>query len=368
MSHISFVVCVKAKGINFTQDANLLAKCAIATDTHCMKPLLPARTPMAFARSIVRAYAKYGMNPRSALQQAHLSHARLAHNEDRITSYQMEVLTKVAMLELDDEALGWYHRKMPYGCNAMLCRASLSSANLGVAIKRWCNHLSIVVEDIEMSLSVVGTEACLSIEERMALGELREFCLVSNLRNIQGYVCWLIDSNIPLIRADFSFPRPAHDDAYDLIFRCPLRFDAKRTRIYFDARYLTHPVRRDDKALRVMLRRPLPLVVLQYRHDRLMSRRIQDLLRSSPQTLGTAAAIADQLGISVRALHRRLAAEGTSLQTVKDEVRKQMAIDLLRRSDKSIKHISWLVGFRNDASFIRAFRKWTGTCPTEYRK
>src|SRR5690606_18509068 len=124
--------------------------------------------------------------------------------------------------------------------------ASLSSANLEVAIKRWCNHLSIIVDDIEMKLSVDGNEACLSIEERMDLGEFKEFCLVSNLRNIQGYACWLIDSNIPLIRAAFSFPGSAHRDAYDLIFKSPIRFDAERTSLHFDARYLTHPIRRDD--------------------------------------------------------------------------------------------------------------------------
>lgn len=332
-----------------------------------MNRLRPARTPMAYARSIISAYRKYGMDPSALLQRVHLTPARLANDNDRITSHQMEMLTKLAMQELDDEALGWYRRKLPWGFNAMLCRASLSSANLGVAIKRWCRHHGIVVEEIEMTLFFQGTEAWLQIDERADLGTLREFCLVSNLRNIQGYTCWLIDSSIPLTRAEFSFPCPNHAEAYDLIFRCPLKFNAPTTRIFFDARYLLHPIRRDDKALRAMLERPLPLVVHQYRHDRLLSRRVHDLLHADPYRM-TAETISEQLGISTRGLYRHLTAEGTSLQTIKDEVRKQLAIDLLRRSDKPIKQISSIVGFENQASFVRAFKKWTGANPAAFRK
>lgn len=52
----------------------------------------------------------------------------------------MEVLSATAMQELDDESLGAFRRKLPWGSYGMLARASLTSPDLAVALKRWCRH------------------------------------------------------------------------------------------------------------------------------------------------------------------------------------------------------------------------------------
>ena len=69
----------------------------------------------------------------------------------------------------------------------------------------------------------------------------------------------------------------------------------------------------------------------------------------------------------MRTLYRQLHDEGTSLQALKDEARRDKALDLLRRTEKPIKQIAQAVGFRNEKSFARAFRSWTGSAPTAYR-
>jgi AraC-like DNA-binding protein len=60
--------------------------------------------------------------------------------------------------------------------------------------------------------------------------------------------------------------------------------------------------------------------------------------------------------------------KGASLQTLKDEVRQERARDLLLRSTRPIKQIAEAVGFRNEKSFIRAFRGWVGQSPAEFRQ
>ena len=72
--------------------------------------------------------------------------------------------------------------------------------------------------------------------------------------------------------------------------------------------------------------------------------------------------------MSPRTLHRQLQEEGASLQALKDEVRQTQAMDALRRSRRPIKQVALAVGFRNEKSFARAFRQWTGDSPTEYRR
>ena len=320
----------------------------------------PAATPMAFARAIVAAYRRYGRDSAPALRSAQIAPARLHVRDARITARQMEVLSAAAMQELDDEALGAFSRRLPWGSYGMVARAALSSPNLGVALKRWCRYHALLADDIQVELSVSGPSAVVAIDERRDLGEAREFCLVHVLRNIHGLACWYVDSRIPLQDARFPFAAPPHAAAYPLMFRGELQFEAARAELRFDARYLALPLRRDEKALRQMLQRAVPLLVLQYRRDRLLVQQVRQALASHPAQAHSAAGLAALLHLSPRTLHRQLKEEGASLQQLKDEVRCELAKDLLYRTAKPVKQVAEATGFRNEKSFIRAFKAWTG--------
>ena len=323
---------------------------------------------MAFVQAIVRAYALRGIDPSGALQTARIAPQEVANPQARVTAAQFEALNAHAMQELDDEALGWFSRRLPWGSYGMLCRASVTAPNLGVAIKRWCRHHRLLTEDITLALQVEGGVASVTITEHRDLGALREFCLVSCLRFLHGYACWAIDSRIPLREAHFPFAAPPHADAYPLMFTGTLHFGAAAARYSFDEQYLTLPLQRDERALRTMLKRALPLTVLQYRRDRLLGQRVRELLHAHPGSAHTAEALATLLHLSTRTLHRQLHEEGLSLQALKDEVRQAQAMDQLRRSQRPIKQVALAVGFRNEKSFARAFRAWTGVTPGEFRR
>src|SRR5436305_797356 len=177
------------------------------------------------------------------------------------------------------------------------------------------------------------------------------------------------DARIPLAGARFPFAAPAHSEAYRFMFPGgPLEFDADHAAIAFDARYLQLPLRRDEKALRQMLKRALPLTVLQYRRDRLLVEQVRQALLEDPSKAHSAQGLAGLLHMSTRTLHRQLKEEGASLQQLKDEVRCERAKDLLYRTSKPVKQVAAATGFRNEKSFIRAFKQWTGLSPAEFRR
>ena len=328
---------------------------------------------MAFARVIAAAYGQAGLSPAGALKLAQITPAQLQKESARITARQMEVLSGAAMQELDDEALGAFGRRLPWGSYGMLARASLSAPDLGVALKRWCRHHGLLADDIRLQLQTSGDSAAIVIDapasgRRTLTPQAREFSLVHVLRNIHGLACWYIDSRIPVQEAHFPFAAPLHADAYGLMFPPgTVRFDAAQAAIHFDARYLALPLRRDEKALQAMLQRALPLTVLQYRRDRLLVQQVRQALSAHPEAAHNADGLAALLHISARTLHRQLKDEGASLQALKDEVRRERAIELLNRTDKPVKQVAAAAGFRNEKSFIRAFKGWTGTAPAEYR-
>jgi AraC-like DNA-binding protein len=328
-----------------------------------------AATPMAFARSIVEAYKRYGQSPVEALQLAQITPTQLSKPTEHITARQMETLSGTAMQELDDEALGAFSRRLPWGSYGMLARASITSPNLGIALKRWCRHHALLTDDIVLRVSTSGDSAAITVVEK-APGNFSmagEFGLVHVLRNIHGVACWYVDSRIPLQGARFPFSAPLHSDAYPLLFQGPLQFNAPQAEIRFDARYLALPLRRDEKALQQMLQRALPLTVLQYRRDRLLVQQVRQALGNPAVTSHNAETLAATLNMSPRSLHRQLQEEGASLQQLKDEVRFERAKDLLLRTSKPIKQVAAASGFRNEKSFVRAFQVWAGTSPGEFR-
>src|SRR4051812_45600442 len=133
-----------------------------------------AVTPIAFARAIAAAYRRQSRSPDGALALAQIAPAALQKPGSRMTARQMEILSGAAMQELDDEGLGAFSRRLPWGTYGMLARASLTAPDLGVALKRWCRHHGLIADDIALRLSVTGATATIAIEELRDLGPARE--------------------------------------------------------------------------------------------------------------------------------------------------------------------------------------------------
>jgi AraC-like DNA-binding protein len=331
-------------------------------------PRRVAATPIAFVRAILRGYEKYGVDPGDALKQAQIPADWLNHDDACITAAQLETFLGLAMQQLDDEALGWFSRRLPWGSYGLLCRASLTSPSLGVALKRWCRHHRLLTDDILLQLARAGGVARLGIVENRRLRDMRELCLLTSLRYVHGYACWLVDSLIPLHEVRFPFAAPAHRSIYPLLFPGPVSFNASEAGFSLDARFLDLPLRRDEQALGTMLRRALPLTVRQYRRDRKLVPQVRDLLYGGGFARLRADAAASALRISARTLHRQLRDEGASYQALKDDVRREQAVGQLFRTTRSIKQIALAVGFRNEKSFARAFKAWTGESPDDFRR
>ena len=324
---------------------------------------------MAFVQAIVRAYEARQMSALGALEKAQIPPDLIHQNRERITALQMEALSDAAMRELDDEALGWFERRLPWGSYGMLARASISAPHLGLALARWCRHHGLIAPDIQLQLSEQAGIATLTLHEVRALGEMREFCLLSVLRNIHGFASWLINEPISLLHASFPFAEPAHASVYHVLFAPgSVEFEAPVASLQFESRWLQAPLARDEAALNRMLQRALPIQVRPYQREKTLVQRVRQLLAASGEEQQTAETLSRQLHLSQRSLHRQLKEEGASLQALKDDIRRERAIALLLRTSRPIKRVAQACGFLNDKSFIRAFRLWTGLSPSEFRK
>lgn len=349
-----------------------------------MSPTLPptqrrpvAATPVAFVRAIALAYARRGLDPQPALLDAGIDPALLTTPHARVTSLPFERLAARAMRELDDEALGWFSRRLPWGSYGMLARASLTAPDLGLALRRWCRHHALLTDDVLLQWREQEQHAELTLIEQRAPGAnlpdvaqratMREFAHVSLLRNVLGLAAWLIDARIVPQQVRLAMAAPAHADVYPLLFGgAPLLWDADATALRLSRAYLREPLRRDDAALRAMLPHAVRLMVRPYHHDRLLTERARAWLRAHPHA--DTAQLAQALHVSARTLQRQLQTCGTSVQALRDQVRQELATTYLLRTRWPIKRIAAAVGFDNDKSFMRAFKAWIGQTPAAFRR
>ena len=327
-----------------------------------------AITPVAFVRAIVAAYRHYGKDPGDALRRARIVPEFLSDPRNRVTGSQMQTLFGIAIQELDDEALGWFSRRLPWGSYGMLCRATLGSPTLEVALKRWCRYHGLLTDDIALKFTVTRSAAAIVIQINRDLGEMEEFCFATLFRYILGYACWAVNSRIPLLETCFPFDALEHVEVYRMLFPGPLHFRSESAKISFDPQYAALSIRRDDRALNKMLQHAVPLTIFPYRRDRLLVQRVRELLRMQPDSPHTGESLALELHVSPRTLHRQLQEEGTSLQALKNEIRRDRAVELLNRTSRPIKQIAPAVGFLNEKSFSRAFKQWTGVTPESVRE
>jgi AraC-like DNA-binding protein len=98
--------------------------------------------------------------------------------------------------------------------------------------------------------------------------------------------------------------------------------------------------------------------------ERVRARLLEDLRTGEP----SAAGVAKALGVGLRTMARRLEDEGTTYKTLLDELRRGLALSYTKSSDLLLADIALLLGFSHAAAFNRAFKRWTGMAPLEYRR
>ena len=97
---------------------------------------------------------------------------------------------------------------------------------------------------------------------------------------------------------------------------------------------------------------------------RAVERHLEPQLAIGPVRIGE---VAHALGCSRQTLYRRLKAEGATFERVLDDLRRRVALRLIRDQGLSVKEAAWRVGFADPAAFSRAFKRWTGASPSEQR-
>jgi AraC-like DNA-binding protein len=329
----------------------------------------PGTIAICFVTAALESVRALNLDADALLTRAGVNPGLLTVPQARVSARSYGALWRLIAATLDDEFFGQDSRRMKTGSFAMLCHSLLSCATLGQALDRSLRFYALILDDIAGTLTRAGGMAAITLEERARGAPHRPFAHETLLMLLHGVACWLVGRRIPILSAEFSYPEPAHSAEYRLMYSMQLRFDRPNTRITFDASYLDLAVVQDAHSVKEFLRTAPENILLKYKNGSSLAARIRGRLRRAlPQQLPDLEALANELHMAPATMRRRLLEEGESYQSIKDQLRRDLAIGYLSHSRRSALDIALELGFSERSAFHRAFRKWTGVSPGEFRR
>lgn len=250
--------------------------------------------------------------------------------------------------------------------------AMMNCVSLYDALKTAAQHKAILnqklfasfVEDQDFIYYQVNTD--LSSKESQILIELDFSTALEFAKRLAGPS---ISGNIKLSSVHFSHKPLGPREQYEDYFGCPVYFEEANNRIVIRRENLEIPIYGANPKVLSALEDQIAKVASRYEGELRLSQRVAMYLRKHLRgELPSAKTAANDFYMSLSLFKKRLSEEGTGYKSICEEVRYKRCLELMNKDRTAIKEIAFELGFANASAFNRAFKRWTGTSPTEYKK
>jgi AraC-like DNA-binding protein len=170
------------------------------------------------------------------------------------------------------------------------------------------------------------------------------------------------------LEVTFIYPEPEALAEYERIFCCPVRFGHKHNSFTFDVRLINTPIRLSNPSLLEHFEQYAQGFLAQMERKDETTRAVTKIILAQldDESLSIEK-VAREMAVSVRTLQKRLEAEGVIFTDLLKDIRERLAKQYLREN-YTVEQITYLLGFSEPSVFRKAFKKWSGITPREYRE
>jgi AraC-like DNA-binding protein len=317
---------------------------------------------------VVEEAGRVGLDPRSLLGEAALEQASLSDPDQRIPLERYVALWKAASARFTREPLGLVvgrgHRP-EYGGVVMYLIGH--SATLGESLERarryqrLANEIFIAELAVENGVAHFQRELPPALAEVGAIAEMIAMMWVTLARLFTGTDWW--PREVTFQHACTGDPR-----LYAEAFHCPVRFNQPRTRVSAEPSVLDRSIPRADARLCAYLERHATALLERTPGEESLGHQVRRLLLEELRGGDPSQEhIAKRLALGARTLQRRLKDEGLVFNDLLDGLRQELSRMHLKERSLSVQQVAFLLGYSEPSGFHRAFRRWTGTTPQEFR-
>jgi AraC-like DNA-binding protein len=329
-------------------------------------PVVPVHHP----RILVELAVSLGADRAALLENVGITPATLEQADARISYEQLGTLERNAIRLTKDPALGLrLGRANGLLNNGLVGVAAATSENLEAAFRLLKQYYLQTLPGWDINLRVDGERGFFTLQETIPRGDLRAFATEALLAGFYGIVKQAIGREFSVTRVRLSYPRPAHWKLYaEQIVEAPLLFDEPVTEVEFDASILRVPIATADPVTRSVLVQYVATEAARSAPVDGAAAQVRKILLANGGRRMGLADVARALQTSARSLRRALSQMGTSYHAVADDILRARAVERVRSGRVKVEHIAQELGFTDARSFRRAFKRWTGRNPNDYRR
>jgi len=244
--------------------------------------------------------------------------------------------------------------------------AWLASSSLRRAIKRAVRYIHVVTEDLnlEMADTPAGLKITVDLEDSIfTLPQHHELILTILMRMCRfNFGEELVASQVCL-----SHPEPACSQKITDYFRTEVQFDAEKTCLTLARADADQVLSSGNKQIALMHDEMLMKYLVEIKQGDIVQQVQSIILENLPDGQVTDRLVASELNLSERSMQRRLKEHKTTFRYLLDGVREMVAKQYIENPVNRMSDIAFLLGFSEQSAFSRAFKKWTGKSPVEYR-
>ncbi|MFK7971678.1 MAG: AraC family transcriptional regulator ligand-binding domain-containing protein [Bacteroidia bacterium] len=327
-----------------------------------------------FVLSIIQFAELQGLPKAPLLELLGHSEMYLCAESTRVENEDYDRLMENIIIQSGDEHFGLHMgRHMSLSAAGLIFQIVQSSRTVREALHYCaefaalgCKSLPITIEDNHDEVHLIFTpQGGWETRSPVSLEQTLNGVLVFSLREFHSLTLY---KHNPL---GIHLSRSGADAGYlEGMFGCPVELAAEDDRIILSRAQVDLPVVTSDYRLLNVL--------VQYANEKVASLGIGEkeffskvktsILNMVKPQFPTITQVADQLQLSVRTLQRKLKAEGFTFQDVIEQLRQEFAKDYLSRPELSIGEIAFLLSYAEASAFVRAFKRWTGKTPGDWRK
>jgi len=324
--------------------------------------------PISYAAILTDIAVEHGADRAQLLASAGLAAADLTCADAQLNTQQFNTLVNEAKQQTGQPALCLYFGEhLTLTSHGVLGYALMSCRNIQQALDLLIKYHRLLLNDISLSVTQGKEQVVLEYDHRRP-------SLIGHSEDCELFFAGLISSIKHLLhRPDFTcevyldYPAPSYVARYHELLGPAIYFDSGHCQVSFSAHWLE---------LQPVFANPVMLTLYEQQCEQLLQRmeqgagleeKVRQYLVSS-RNFASLQQTAEHFNMSQRTFRRRLDEEGSAFQDILDKVRQQLAEAYLSDSSLSIQHTAELLGFHDVSNFRRAFIRWTGLSPTQYKR
>ncbi len=322
-----------------------------------------------YVRAVLQCAERQGRSAAGLMAAVGIRPELLKQQQARVHGDQMTRLVQLVWSELDDEFMGCTATPCKSGVFALMAHHVLHYESLEAVLEQGIRFYNLFTDAIQMRLVRSGKRVDLEVYFTRPEFDPQHFYQEFWLVIWHRFASWVIGKQIPLDRVSFSYDKPVNARELKDLFPCRHLFSRSCLKLSFSRDYLALAPVRTQRDLSYFLKNsPADLITLpgeaqSYRASirALLLHQDADVLTCPPFER-----LAEHFNVSAQTLRRRLKREGSSYPRIKDEIRRDLAIEKLLSQKLSVTDVARMLGFSESRSFTRAFKHWTGQTPTAY--